>query len=685
MERLESIERFEQYLKRRFPDRRTPIDYISDIRQFTAACPKPWREVTIHDIDAFVDQQRAEHSQATVQRRVAALKTFFDFLAEDSGDLSWPNPVRFKRHGGKLPQRLPRDLSDETVERVWQVITAPRDQAWFVLMWRAGLRVGEVVNLQLTDLLSPAGVDHPARLRVMGKGRKERIVLLSAEAYPIVQAWLAVRPPSDQPYLFLNERGRPLKPNGILWLLHRYGDQVGVELTPHQLRHTFARQALEAGMPLSSLGKLLGHADLDTTLVYTAGADPELNQVYQQTMARLTATPASNPDPPSAATSEPVISPPPPAPASPVATVTSPSPPPLPPAALRPRTPPPLPDWAAWAPQLPEPIRQACLDYVQRRLPNWSPLRQRLQALKFLGDFQRFWDWQLARRALSQPADLHLADLQAYQSQRVAADGVTTTTVNRVVSYVLTALQEQAEAGVPVDPAIFRLRRLPEPHRLPRCLPESDCQRLDAFVQARLDSPDPLIRLENACFLVLAHTGLRASECVYLQLGDLDLTGRRLVIRQGKGRKERAVYLSETAALALIRYLGDTPRPANAPLWVRPNGRPIKYEWLVVKMTALGQAAGVAEVTPHRLRHSLATRLLNAGMDITRIQKLLGHTQLSTTQVYAQVLDTTLEADYRRAMTRIEQHSLPLSDEPLAVGNWPVGSDVKQKLGQMAY
>jgi site-specific recombinase XerD len=238
---------------------------------------------------------------------------------------------------------------------------------------------------------------------------------------------------------------------------------------------------------------------------------------------------------------------------------------------------------------------------------------------------------------------------------------------------------------VPVDAAIFRLRRLPEPHRLPRCLPESDCGRLDAFVQARLDSPDPLIRLENACFLVLAHTGLRASECVYLQVGDLDLTGRRLVIHQGKGRKERVVYLSDTAAVALARYLGDTPRPANAPLWVRPNGRPIKYEWLLARMTALGLAAGVAAVTPHRLRHSLATRLLNAGMDITRIQKLLGHTQLRTTQVYAQVLDATLEADYRQAMTRIEQHSQPLLDEPLAIANWPVGSDTRQKLGQMAY
>jgi site-specific recombinase XerD len=444
MDRQESIQRFEQYLKRRFPDRRTPIDYVSDIRQFAAYCPKPWREVTLLDIDAFVDQQRAEHSQATVQRRVAALKSFFDFLAEDSGDLSWPNPVRFKRHGGKLPQCLPRDLSDETVERVWQGITAARDRAWFVLMWRAGLRVGEVVDLKVTDLLSPAGADHPARLRVLGKGRKERVVLLTAEAEAVVQAWLAVRPSSDQPYVFLNERGQPLKPNGILWLLHRYGDQVGVELTPHQLRHTFARQTVEAGLPLASLGKLLGHAQLETTQRYTVGADPALNQVYQATMTRLTAGPGAAPEPP------------------------------------------PLPDWEAWATHLPQPLRQVGLAYVQRRLPNWSPLRQRIQALKYLGDFQRFWDWQLARRPLTQPADLRLADLQAYQSQRVAQDGVTATTVNRVICYVLTALQEQAEAGVPVDPAIFRLRPLPEPQRLPRYLPESDCQRLD--------SPDPLIR-----------------------------------------------------------------------------------------------------------------------------------------------------------------------------------------------
>jgi site-specific recombinase XerD len=224
MDRQESIQRFEQYLKRRFPDRRTAIDYVSDIRPFAAYCPKPWREVSLRDMDAFVDQQRAEHSQATGQRRVAALKSFFDFLAEDSGELSWPNPVRFKRHGGKLPQRLPRDLNDETVERVWQAITAPRDRAWFVLRWRAGLRVGEGVELKLTDFLSPARGDQPARLRVLGKGRKERIVLLTAEAEAVVPAWLAVRPRSDQPYIFLNERGQPLRSNGVL---HPFGCAEG--------------------------------------------------------------------------------------------------------------------------------------------------------------------------------------------------------------------------------------------------------------------------------------------------------------------------------------------------------------------------------------------------------------------------------------------------------------------------
>lgn len=224
MDKEESLRRFEQYLRRRFPDRRTPKDYLSDMRQFMALCSKPWREVTMHDIDAFVDHQRQRGLKpTTVNRRVASLKTFFDFLAEECGDLSWPNPVRFKRHAGKRPRQLPRDLSDESIERLWNVITSPRDRAWFALMLRAGLRVGEVVDLKLNDLLAPPQANQPARLRVCGKGQKERVVLLIADAYAVLEAWLQERPAPDQPYLFLNQRGRPLTPSGIQWLLKRYG------------------------------------------------------------------------------------------------------------------------------------------------------------------------------------------------------------------------------------------------------------------------------------------------------------------------------------------------------------------------------------------------------------------------------------------------------------------------------
>ncbi len=138
MERDAAITQFALYLQRRFPERRTVVDYCSDVRQFAATCVKPWRDVTMHDIDDFVDRQRQSGLKpATINRRVAALKTFFDFLAEDSGELRWPNPVRFKRHAGKRGRQLPRDLSDATVEQLWQAITAPRDRAWFVLMCAA--------------------------------------------------------------------------------------------------------------------------------------------------------------------------------------------------------------------------------------------------------------------------------------------------------------------------------------------------------------------------------------------------------------------------------------------------------------------------------------------------------------------------------------------------------------------
>jgi site-specific recombinase XerD len=202
-------------------------------------------------------------------------------------------------------------------------------------------------------------------------------------------------------------------------------------------------------------------------------------------------------------------------------------------------------------------------------------------------------------------------------------------------------------------------------------LSQAESQQLEAYMHRRLDTPDPLLRLENACYFVLAHTGLRASECVALQVQDLDLSGRRLMVRQGKGGKDRLVYLSQTAAQAIACYLDGKQHAPAAPLWIRPDDKPITYTWLYQHILAVGHAAGVPQVTPHRLRHTLATRLLNAGMDITQLQKLLGHEYLDTTMIYARVSDSTLEANYRQAMSHIEARHTPLSSIPIPIQDWP--------------
>jgi site-specific recombinase XerD len=263
-----------------------------------------------------------------------------------------------------------------------------------------------------------------------------------------------------------------------------------------------------------------------------------------------------------------------------------------------------------------------------------------------------------------------LDDLWVYQEERSAA-GVAPATINRDLQYILALLHEQAEQGKLVDNSVFRLRLLKRADSLPRHLSELESQRLEAFVLNRLDNDDALTRLENACFFVLAHTGLRASECVDLCYQDIDLHAQRLFVYQGKGQRDRVVYLSDIACQAIRRYLDDSSRRPTDPLWVRPTGRPITDSWLRECITALGDAAGVTQVTPHRLRHTLATRLLNTGMDITRIQKILGHQHIGTTMIYARVLDATVEAEYHQTMSTVEGWSPPLSNTPIPITDWP--------------
>jgi len=644
MEREAEVEQFRQYLERRFPGRRTSRDYVSDLRQFMSTSDKDWHEVDLHEIDAFIDQQRrAGMKPATIKRRAAALKTFFDFLAEESSELNWPNPVRMKRHAGKQARRLPRDLSDEAVAKVWQMIDHRRDRAWFVLMLRAGLRVGEVVGLKREDILAPAHAEQPARLRVYGKGAKERVVLLTADADAVLQAWLEERQAGPSEPVFVNEReGSPLSVSGIEYRLKQYGQLAGVDITPHRLRHTYARQLTEAGMPVTSLSKLMGHAQVSTTQIYTAGADPALAQAYQQAMqqvAQASLPPMSSPVLPNQSLAAP----------GPLQAAKT-----------------PVLESNAWACHLPEAIRQACVEFVQRRFPTWKTRRRVKQAKRVLGELRHFWEWQMQARPIQHPAQLTLRDIQAYQ-KRCLPKGPLAITVDHELGYVVSLLRELADLGQKVDASVFRWKPRPRADPLPRYLAETEARCLESWASQQLASVDPLKCLENVCLLLMLHAGLRAGECLDLTCPDMDLDHQRLTVRQAKGQRDRVVYFSHLTALALRRYLTLQPRPAEAPLLALPNGRPIGDSWLYGHTLAVGIASGVAHVSPHRLRHTFATRLLNAGMEITRIQKLLGHEHVNTTQIYARVYDHTVEADYRQAMRSIESQHMPFSDLPIPV------------------
>jgi Phage integrase family len=138
-----------------------------------------------------------------------------------------------------------------------------------------------------------------------------------------------------------------------------------------------------------------------------------------------------------------------------------------------------------------------------------------------------------------------------------------------------------------------------------------------------------------------------------LRLEDPDLPNRKLMVRQGKGRKDRAVYLTDAAVRAMQEYLTVRGQGEDDHVFLYRH-RPVCKDLLHSRITAAGKRVGV-KVTPHQLRHTCATQLLNAGCKITSIQQLLGHREIGSTLIYARVHDETVASDYYAAMARIEK------------------------------
>ena len=207
---LPEVEQFQKWLRRKHPHTTTALNYGLDLELFFAWAQKaPGRDHPAGCRRLYRTQQALGRCATTINRRLAALRSFYRFLGLEartgaSPTRSFPSAIS-SGHGS----RLPRDVEDRDLAALFDVITEPRDRAMFLLMLRCGLRVGEVRALTLPDLyLHPSPGSLP-RLWLHGKGGVERVVYLSAQPLAALQAWLAVRPTSSAPAVFLNRFGQP--------------------------------------------------------------------------------------------------------------------------------------------------------------------------------------------------------------------------------------------------------------------------------------------------------------------------------------------------------------------------------------------------------------------------------------------------------------------------------------------
>ncbi|NLA68656.1 MAG: site-specific tyrosine recombinase XerD [Gammaproteobacteria bacterium] len=237
--------------------------------------------------DYFAWRSRAGLSPRSNARLLSALRAFYGWRVRQGLRADDPTALL---EPPKLPRLLPRALPEAEGERLLAApdATGPeglRDRAMLELMYACGLRVSELVDLPATAVNLRQGV-----LRVLGKGRKERLVPLGAEAQDWLERYLATARPRlaggrAPAGLFLTARGAPLTRQAFWRLVKRHAGAAGVDparVSPHGLRHSFATHLLNHGADLRALQLLLGHASLSTTQIYTLVAREGLRRLHHR-------------------------------------------------------------------------------------------------------------------------------------------------------------------------------------------------------------------------------------------------------------------------------------------------------------------------------------------------------------------------------------------------------------------
>jgi site-specific recombinase XerD len=632
------IEQFIQWVRLRSPQARTWRDYQCDLALFISVLgERRAEEIGTRDVDEFVKFQVAKgYKPATVNRRLAAVASLFTFLIAEGK--SAKNPVLPRRHYLNEPQRLPRPVDAQDVRTFFRAIQDPRDMAMCALMLRCGLRIGEVAGLKLSDLYLQ---ESPSCMIIRGKGARERTVYLTAEAERALTRWLEKRPQCRCESAFLSYQQKKLSTTSISVRIKKLREQSGVNLTAHRLRHTFADQLLSAGMPITSIQKLMGHKFVETTQNYAIANDRQVQADFYSACERIDGwkllAPAEGEgfegevkmgtDDPGEEEQE-------------IASFDIPS----------------------SASCLPQDLVDQLEAYRQLKANRWRMERVVSNSFNFYGQHVALWKFFCETCKVNTVSDLRIDHVRRYIQYRLET-GHSAKGINGNLSALRSFLWFLREDnGVQAHPSLDNITRLKELEALPRYMTSDQIMRLREEIESNAtqggqkDQRRDALLLQ-AVFYLLWQGGLRIGEVEGLRFSDFYVSARnqarRLFVRDSKWRKGRAVYLTDTAFEALKAYLAIRGPEQNSKYVFARDGKPMKKGYLCRQLQAAGRRVGLS-VVPHRLRHTFATQLLNAGCMVTSIQKLLGHTSLNTTMTYARAFDRTVMLDYFRAVELIE-------------------------------
>ena len=303
----------------------------------------------------------------------------------------------------------------------------------------------------------------------------------------------------------------------------------------------------------------------------------------------------------------------------------------------------------AWLPPL---IRE----FITHRRRFWNPEQQHKNTIGVLCHLTLCLRWLATQTTLTGPADITPQWWLAYLDHRLE-QGRKPTTVNIELSHLLQFLRFLQEAGHPVCERMLRVAPIKENAPLPKDVPPDRLRQVWAAIEADATADHThtqrLGRMDKAWFLLMLHSGLRTGEARRLRRGDLDMQRKLVRLEQAKGLKDRLVPLSQPAVDALSGYLAQRG-PANTNHVFLYRHQPLSVSYCAQRLRTYGRRCGVT-LTPHQLRHSCATLLLNAGVPVLTVQTILGHKHIDTTLGYARLYDGTVATDYYRAMGQVEQ------------------------------